>query len=217
MTKKLTLTFDNGPTPGVTEGVLDALAERALPATFFIVGQELSTPGVRDLAEREHAEGHWIGNHTMTHGTPLGRRGDPAIEVSEIADAQTALDGLTHPDKLFRPNGSGSVGPHLLSPAALGYLEDGGYTVVLWDVYVRDVHEPDGWVERALSVMDGREWNVLVTHDLPTGAMHHLPRFLDAVLGAGIDIVQEFPNHAVPVHRGRPADWVGMVTGGGQD
>ena len=62
--------------------------------------------------------------------------------------------------------------------------------------------------------MDAREWSVLVTHDLPTGAMRDLPRFLDAVLGAGIEIVQEFPSHALPVHRGRPAEWVGTVTGG---
>src|SRR5947208_2063040 len=43
--KRLTLTFDNGPTPGVTEHVLDELARRDLKATFFMVGTDLRLPG----------------------------------------------------------------------------------------------------------------------------------------------------------------------------
>ena len=42
---RLTLTFDNGPTPGVTEQVLATLAERGLRATFFVVGEKLKQPG----------------------------------------------------------------------------------------------------------------------------------------------------------------------------
>ncbi|GAB04523.1 polysaccharide deacetylase family protein [Gordonia amarae] len=204
MTGRLTLTFDNGPTPGVTEGVLDALRERDLPATFFVVGSWLDSPGIRELAERVHAEGHWLGNHTYTHGVPLGRRGDRAVEVGEIALTQESLGDLAHPDKFFRPNGAGSVGHHLLSQDAADYLAENGFTVVMWDLYVRDPHEPDLWADRALARLDEREWNVLVTHDVPTGAMDHLPRFLDTVLDAGIEIVQELPEHATPLLRGQP-------------
>jgi peptidoglycan/xylan/chitin deacetylase (PgdA/CDA1 family) len=32
--RKVTVTFDNGPTPGITDGVLDVLAERGIRATF---------------------------------------------------------------------------------------------------------------------------------------------------------------------------------------
>ena len=74
----------------------------------------------------------------MTHEAPLGKRNDPAVEVGEIALAQEALGSLSHPGKLFRPNGSGQVGPHLLSPAALDFIIERGYTVVIWDIYVRD-------------------------------------------------------------------------------
>ena len=63
----VTLTFDNGPAPGTTESVLDVLAERGIAATFFVVGTMLEAPGARALAERAAAEGHWIGNHSMTH------------------------------------------------------------------------------------------------------------------------------------------------------
>ena len=43
--KKLTLTFDHGPTPGVTEHVLDAPRDRGLHATFFPTGSSLAVPG----------------------------------------------------------------------------------------------------------------------------------------------------------------------------
>jgi peptidoglycan-N-acetylglucosamine deacetylase len=39
--KKLTLTFDNGPTPGVTESILDILAERGIKSTFFVLGNRI--------------------------------------------------------------------------------------------------------------------------------------------------------------------------------
>ena len=141
---------------------------------------------MRALAERVLAEGHWLGNHTMTHGAPLGKRNDPAVEVGEIALAQEALGSLSHPDKLFRPNGSGQVGPHLLSPAALDFIIERGYTVVIWDIYVRDTHEPEGWADRALARLGERDWNVLVAHDLPTGAMKDLPWLLNTVLDAAL-------------------------------
>ena len=37
----LTLTFDNGPEPGVTPRVLDILRERGIKATFFVIGEKL--------------------------------------------------------------------------------------------------------------------------------------------------------------------------------
>lgn len=211
-TRKLTLTFDNGPTPGVTEQVLATLSERSLHATFFITGGTLLRPGTRELAEREVAEGHWLGNHTMTHGVPLGDRQDPAVELGEIALTQEILGSLSHQDRLFRPNGSGQVGPHLLSAAALDFLIERHYTVVLWDIYVRDTHEPVGWVDRALARLQERDWNVLVCHDVPSGAMAELPRLLDTVTDAGIEIVQEIPDQVVPVRRGQPADWADEVS-----
>ncbi|MEW2398002.1 polysaccharide deacetylase family protein [Streptomyces sp. NPDC046862] len=200
---KLTLTFDNGPTPGVTEQVLDTLAERELKATFFVIGEKLATPAGRELAEWAHAQGHRLGNHTMTHGEPLGLLKDPEREVAEIAEAQAVLGELTSPERCFRPTGHGKVGPHLLSPTAADLLVSDGYTVVLWTLFVRDSKMPEGWAERALLRLPERDWHVLVVHDLPSGAMDELPGFLDAVASMGVEIVQEFPAESTPLLRGR--------------
>src|SRR3546814_19449473 len=77
----VTLTFDNGPEPEVTPAVLDVLARKEVAATFFVLGHKLADPERRALAERAAAEGHWIGNHTYTHETPLGRL--PGEDVPE--------------------------------------------------------------------------------------------------------------------------------------
>ena len=69
----VTLSFDNGPEPGVTPQVLKVLKKEQILATFFVLGAKLADPARRKLAERAHAGGHWIGNHPMTHGTPLGK------------------------------------------------------------------------------------------------------------------------------------------------
>ncbi len=71
------------------------LAERGLKATFFVVGEQLREH--RALAERAHAEGHWIGNHTLTHPRPLGEQGKGSPH--EIEATQALLGPLAHPDR----------------------------------------------------------------------------------------------------------------------
>jgi peptidoglycan/xylan/chitin deacetylase (PgdA/CDA1 family) len=201
---RLTLTFDNGPDRRVTGHVLDVLRERGIKATFFVVGEQLTRPGGRELAERAKAEGHWIGNHTMTHSVPFGDTADPDYLEREIDGTQTLVGDLSHPDRLFRPFGRGGIlDEHLLGPAAVGRLEAGGYTVVLWNCVPRDWEDTAGWPERVMAELEVNEWVVVVVHDLPTGAMDELPRFLDRLTSDGVDIVQEFPEACIPVRRGR--------------
>jgi peptidoglycan/xylan/chitin deacetylase (PgdA/CDA1 family) len=180
--------------------VLDVLAARGLRATFFVVGEQLAV--ARGPAERAHAEGHWIGNHTLTHATPLGR-GDAAAARREIEATQALLGELAHPDRLFRPmGGGGALGPHLLNAAAVDALTNGGYTLVLWNAVPRDWEDPHGWVATALAQCRERERTLLVLHDRPSGAMEHLEEFLDRATAAGIRFTQALPEDCVPIRRG---------------
>ena len=207
MTDRVTLTFDNGPTPGVTAFVLDELGARDLHATFFVIGSKLLTTDGQALVERAHAEGHWIGNHTLTHTTPLGSLTDPADVDREIDGAQSLLGDLAHPDRLFRPYGSGGViDRRLLGAHGRRRLLDGAFTCCLWDGQPRDWLEPDAWVDTCIAMIESLEWPVVVLHDLPTGAMDHLPRFLDTLAAAEIQIVQDFPDSCVPIRRGAPTE-----------
>lgn len=179
------------------------LAERGLRATFFVVGERLRA--YRPLAERAVAEGHWIGNHTLTHPRPLGGVGAEAWH--EITATQDAIGSLAHPDRLFRPSGAGGeLAPGLLSRAAVDALVDGGYTCVLWDAVPGDWKDPDGWVERALRECASRDWTLLVLHDVAGAAADRLAEFLDR---APVTFRQDFPPACVPIRRGvieRPLD-----------
>lgn len=202
----LTLTFDNGPEPDITPGVLDLLGRENIRSTFFVLGDKIAEPERRRLAQRAGAEGHWIGNHSMHHKVPLGQATDPAAAAAEEIDGTQALLGdLAHPDRLFRPFGrGGAIGPHLLSRAALDRLTERSYTMVLWNSIPRDWAEPDAWVETALAQCRAQPWTLMVLHDLPTGAMRHLQRFIGLARDAGARLRQDFPPECVPILRGKP-------------
>jgi peptidoglycan-N-acetylglucosamine deacetylase len=202
MSQRVTLTFDNGPTPGITERVLETLAERSVKATFFVVGDQLAIPGARALCERAAAEGHWIGNHTMTHTEQFGDVDDPGYAAREIGDAQAALGPLVHPDRLFRPYGDGVISQRLLSQPAVEYLTTGGYTCVLWNSVPHDWELPEEWVEACLADIETRPWSLVVMHDQDTGAMDHLARFIDDARTRDFQFVQDFPRECVPIERG---------------
>jgi peptidoglycan-N-acetylglucosamine deacetylase len=63
--KKVALTFDDGPHPIYTPQLLEGLKKRNVKATFFVIGKnaELYPEVVKQIYE----EGHLIGNHTYSH------------------------------------------------------------------------------------------------------------------------------------------------------
>lgn len=192
---RITLSFDNGPVPGSTDRILEILKARRLRATFFALGRLAAEPAGRALLVRAKAEGHWIGNHTMTHGTPLGLSRDPRHVENEIAAAERILGDLALPQRLFRPHGGGRLGPHLLSPAARDWLSERKYTVVAWNNVPGDWIEPRReWVERALRTAESQDWSLLVLHDpYLADMMDTLPAFLDEVGRRGGAFEQDFP------------------------
>ena len=204
-TQPICLTFDNGPEPDVTPSVLDILARRGIITTFFTIGEKLRDPARRALATRAREEGHQVGNHTLTHGVPLGRRGG-ADAVHEIAETEALLGPLGEPAKLFRPNGGGGLlGSHLLNASAARYLQNGGYTVVLWNAVPRDFEDPDGWPDRAFEMhATATEPVMMVLHDLPNGATRHLDRVLGTWQDQGITFLPAAPDACVPMRAGRP-------------
>jgi peptidoglycan-N-acetylglucosamine deacetylase len=193
---RLTLTFDNGPTPGVTERVLQTLAGHRATAVFFVIGEKVRSPAGRALAERAVAEGHLVGNHTLTHTVPLGRleaAGDLAAVEREIDEAQGLLDGLT-PDRLFRPYGAGGmIDEGLIGTHGRAHLARRGLNGVTWNSVPGDWYDPDGWVDRALAAIARREHAVVVLHDVLGACLGRLDEFLSACAERAVDWRQDFP------------------------
>ncbi|NKQ56009.1 glycosyltransferase [Amycolatopsis sp. K13G38] len=98
--RTVALTFDDGPDPQWTPQVLQVLARRHVPATFFVLGAHvLQYP---DLVRQEVAAGHEIGAHTFTHadlgGVPAWRQ---RLELSQTEVALAGTTGLA--TSLLRP------------------------------------------------------------------------------------------------------------------
>lgn len=88
------LTFDDGPEDGITEFVLDALAEKGEKATFFCVGNRVERRP--DLYARILEEGHAVGNHTFTHCS--GWSLPPRAYAEDVEHCREQVDS-----PLFRP------------------------------------------------------------------------------------------------------------------
>ena len=94
------LTFDDGPSPMITEWTLDLLASYDAIATFFMVGENVMK--FPDIASRVLSSGHKIGNHSHTHLAGWGR----SVEhyQQDVETAQTVFQKyLSLSPKLFRP------------------------------------------------------------------------------------------------------------------
>lgn len=59
------LTIDDGPTPGITEWILNELDKRGVKATFFCLGKNVEM--YPDLYRRIIDAGHIVGNHSYSH------------------------------------------------------------------------------------------------------------------------------------------------------
>ncbi len=200
---KVTLSFDNGPEPDVTPGVLDVLAKHAIRASFFVLGRKVATSEGRALAQRANAEGHVIGNHTYSHTKPLGEL-DREAALREFVRAEEALAWLDQPERLFRPYGrQGRLGQHLLHPAVVEKIIEDRFTTVLWNAVPGDWRDPDGWVTTALKQCASQDWSLVVLHDHIAAPMKQLDHFLTELKASGAQIVQDYPDDCVPIREGR--------------
>ncbi|RYZ19500.1 MAG: glycosyltransferase, partial [Chitinophagaceae bacterium] len=97
--KQIVLTFDDGPDPLWTPRILDVLAEKGVPATFFVVG--LNCEENIPLVKRIYHEGHELGNHTFTHPNIADVSHQRA--VVEMESTRLLIECITgHSTVLFR-------------------------------------------------------------------------------------------------------------------
>ena len=90
--KEVVLTFDDGPWPGTTAAVLDALRRECVRATFFLLGQNAAAHP--ELARRELAEGHTVAHHSFQH--PLLDHMSPTAAEAEIDHGFAAVDAALY-------------------------------------------------------------------------------------------------------------------------
>ena len=95
--KKIALTFDDGPHPFYTHQLIQGLRERNVKATFFITGKNVEA--YPDIVREMYEDGHLIGNHTYNH-TQLTARNAESFK-QEIIQTNQAIKEVTGTDTIY--------------------------------------------------------------------------------------------------------------------
>jgi peptidoglycan-N-acetylglucosamine deacetylase len=198
--KELFLTFDDGPVPGPTEFVLDALKKYNAKATFFCIGDNIQKHP--DIFKRTVGEGHAIGNHTFNHIKGWGTSTEKylanvelcAMEISNqysVIGNQLPMSDHRLPNTIYQP----SLTTHRLPITSLfrppyGRIRTNQisalknrYNIVMWDVLTSDYSRSLS-PEKCLagSIKATRPGSIIVFHDslkAERNMSYALPRFLD--------------------------------------
>lgn len=189
--RAVALTFDDGPNPDATPLILDALRDRGVKATFFILGRHAER--WPELVKRVADEGHAIGNHGYFHRklhlkSPAYVREDLTLGTEMIARASGSYPRLFRAPHGFRSPWVSSIAGAL------------GQRTVGWSLGVWDSDRPgiDAIVERTVS--GARPGSILLLHDGdgydPRGdrlqTAHAVPRIIDRLREQGyrFDLLQ---------------------------
>ena len=184
--KVIYLTFDDGPTPEITEWTLDILKQYNAKATFFCIGNNINK--YPDIFQKIIHEGHAIGNHTHDHvkgwRSPLK---DYIANVERCEETLKSFDSHSNPSNiksrksksvsLFRP-------PHgQITLRQIKKLHALNYKIVMWSVLSID------WDSRVTpkkckkNVIDNvKPGSIVVFHDSKKAArnmQYALPKVLE--------------------------------------
>ncbi|NEW79049.1 MAG: polysaccharide deacetylase family protein [Gelidibacter sp.] len=158
--KVLYLTFDDGPTPEITEWILNELKKYDAKATFFCIGKNIGEHP--EIFQKIIKENHAVGNHTNNHLN--GWKTKTAYYLQNIEDAEKYFEEnlklKTQNSKLFRP----PYGKLTLSQSKK--IRKKGYKIIMWDVLSADF-DPTISSEKCLenAIRNIQNGSIIVFHD----------------------------------------------------
>ncbi len=148
--KEIFLTFDDGPTPLITEHTLDILKEQSIKATFFCLGEQVEKHP--EIFKKIIDEGHTVGNHSYSHLKGWTTKNEQYLE--DVRKGETIIKS-----NLFRP-------PYGKIKRSQVNLLNPQTKIILWDVLPGDF-SPSNNVEKIISnTLEAAEsGSIIVLHD----------------------------------------------------
>lgn len=144
------LTFDDGPTPGLTDKILSILSKYNAKATFFCIGKNVKK--YPDLYNQIVSSGNSFGNHSMTH--PMGWGKSKKMYLKNVEEAEKLINS-----NLFRPP-YGKI--NFKSNKALQKK----YKIIMWDVVGGDFDKNCSETQLIKNITENAErGSIIVLHD----------------------------------------------------
>ena len=157
--KEIYLTFDDGPTPEITDWVLGQLALYNAKATFFCIGKNIEMQP--EIFSRVIKGGHSIGNHTNNHLNGWKTNVSNYLDNTEKAQENISKHlTYTPTPRWFRP-------PYgKITPSQAKELKKRNYHIVMWHVVSYDwdnTISPEICFENIKK--NTKEGSIIVLHD----------------------------------------------------
>lgn len=135
--KVIYLTFDDGPTPEITNWTLNVLKTYHAKATFFCIGSNIKK--YPNIFQNILNHGHAVGNHTLNH--VKGWTTNSQIYLNEVASTQQLIDQVV----LNTANKNSAQSANLFRPP-FGKIKNRqgqallkmGYKIIMWDILTFD-------------------------------------------------------------------------------
>ncbi len=152
MERAVYLTFDDGPTPVITEWVMDLLSSNQAEATFFCIGEQVEKHP--DIYKKLLVKGHAVGNHTYSHMHAW--KTNHEVFMADVKRAALFIES-----NLFRQ-------PYGKLTLRTCKLLKKSYNIVLWDIITFD-WDKDVDASKVLDYLKKHTENgsIVLFHDTP--------------------------------------------------
>lgn len=173
------LTFGDGPV-SKTVDLLDVLAEKGVPATFFVVGTNARTHP--EILARMAAEGHVVGNHTLDH-PQLTRLSESEIarEIEATSDLIEAA-GAPRPTLLRPPYGA-------TNDTVAAVAADLGMSQINWNVDPEDWKDRDSAIVTQRVLANTKNGSIVLSHDIHQSTRGAYAAIIDGLHEQGFTLV----------------------------
>jgi peptidoglycan/xylan/chitin deacetylase (PgdA/CDA1 family) len=180
--KRVALTFDDGPNPLYTPGIMEVLKQYDGRATFFLVGKMAQQ--YPDLVLELLAQGHELGNHSYTH--PNITKLKQSELIAEVLRTRVLIKDISSRQTyLFRPPGGN------IDEATTKQLRALDYNIVYWDVNAGEFKKsatPEAQTARMLATI--KDGSIVLMHNGPVdGTLSILPGLMAALHAKGYRFV----------------------------
>jgi peptidoglycan/xylan/chitin deacetylase (PgdA/CDA1 family) len=189
---EVVLTFDDGPWPGNTPAVLNALAGQCTKGTFFSIGKHAIWHP--EILKQVAAQGHTIGSHTWSHADLTKKsEADAKDEIEKgVSAVRLALSGGTFAP-FFRF-------PDLRHPQEMiNYLGTRNIAMFSTDIDSLDfkIRRPEQVVQSVLTKLKAQGKGIILMHDFQRATAEGLPDLLSQLKANGYKVVQLIPKESV--------------------
>jgi peptidoglycan/xylan/chitin deacetylase (PgdA/CDA1 family) len=183
------LTFNDGPNPTATPRLLNALADKGVRASFFVVGSRIE--GAAALVQRERDEGHAVGAHNWLHADPSGWPQEAIRAIRTRVD--DVLAETTGMPSEYNSAAYGVTAPFIDAQA--------GWALIAWSVQSDDMRGGSPQRIAARVQAQTRSGDIILCHDTVAHTDRNASILIDALEDIGymfLTVDEMFAKDRVP-------------------